>query len=320
MVYFKEAHYEAFYQFLASLDCYLQDDQAMQKEVQAFQTNVKREIAAFVTLQAKGAIEIPTGYTRIIYLLDGEAIVEVDGTARKYEAGHLFLVNPPTSVRYEVSDRETAIVTFYFKAGYFSDSLLTQFSEERELYRFFVEAVREEFHQISRYRIYCCPATSDIHVYSLLLLKQIVKMCYFNNKVTKAAFVLLIVEIAQLHEHALIQKDDYVAKNQLIEEVLAYLDLHIQTITLEKAAAYFHFHPNYLSARLKEKTGRTFTEILMEKRIVLAQDYLVHTELPIHEIVEYLGYRDKAFFYKKFKKSTGMTPRQYRLLNKKGAV
>ena len=52
------------------------------------------------------------------------------------------------------------------------------------MYRFFTEIVSSEFVDIPRYFSFLSQPNSDVHVYSLLLLKQIVKMAYFNNKVT----------------------------------------------------------------------------------------------------------------------------------------
>ncbi len=153
---------------------------------------------------------------------------------------------------------------------------------------------------------------SDVHVYSLLLLKQIVKMAYFNNKVTKAAFVLLVVELGQLPREALKMQDNYLSNHQRVEVILAYIEQQIAHVTLAEVAAKFHFHPNYLSNFLKDKTNKTFTEIVLAYRIQLAKNYLKQTDLSIQTIVERIGYQDKAFFYKCFKEEMGMTPKQYR--------
>lgn len=151
-----------------------------------------------------------------------------------------------------------------------------------------------------------------MHFYALLLLKQVVKMAYFNNKVTKSAFVLLIVEISQGKPERLIAKDRFISNGQLTEELLAYIDARLEQVTLEEVAQKFHFHPNYLSSLLKEKTGQSFTEIVLLRRIERCKSYLEQTDLTIQTIVERLGYKDKAFFYKRFKQIEGITPRQYR--------
>ena len=72
-------------------------------------------------------------------------------------------------------------------------------------------------------------------------------MAYFNNKVTKAAFVLLVVELGQLPREALKMQDNYLSNHQRVEVILAYIEQQIAHVTLAEVAAKFYFHPNYLS-------------------------------------------------------------------------
>ncbi|SET24428.1 Helix-turn-helix domain-containing protein [Enterococcus malodoratus] len=303
--------YASFYQFLKTLDCYLGDDGQMIGEVQHFSENPRREIAAFVTRETTELIEVPSDFIRMLYIMKGSVRVAIDGSESCLSAGGLILTNAATKLSYN-GDAEAEVIAFYFKPGYFTESLLGQFFEEPQLYRFFVEALSEEFRGISRYLIYDFAEVTDVHFYTLLLLKQVVKMAYFNNKVTKSAFVLLIVEISQAEPERLIAKDNFVSNGQLTEELLAYIDARLEQVTLEEVARKFHFHPNYLSSLLKEKTGHSFTEIVLLRKIERCKQYLEQTDLTAQAIVERLGYKDKAFFYKRFKQIEGVTPRQYR--------
>lgn len=305
------AQYSSFYHFLKTLDCYLGSEEQMLGEVQRFTDNSQREIAAFVTRKTADKIEVPTNFIRILYVMKGSITVMIDGTEKKLNSGSLILANTATELVYQ-GDLKTDLVVFYFKQSYFNESLLGQFFEEPLLYRFFVEALSEEFSGISRFLVYDFAQATDVHFYVLLLLKQIVKMAYFNNKVTKAAFVLLVVEISQALPERLVGKDNFISNSQLIEEILAYVDLRLEQVTLAEVAGKFHFHPNYLSSLLKEKNGHSFTEWVLLRRIERCKNYLVQTDLTVQTIVERLGYKDKAFFYKRFKQIEGLTPRQYR--------
>ncbi|MFR3686801.1 MAG: helix-turn-helix domain-containing protein, partial [Enterococcus sp.] len=246
-----------------------------------------------------------------LYVMNGAVSVRVDGSEKALKTGGLIIANGATTLFYQ-GNLETEIIAFYFKAGYFTESLLGQFFEEPLLYRFFVEALSVELSDVPRFLIYDFAEVTDVHFYALLLLKQVVKMAYFNNKVTKSAFVLLIVEISQAAPERLIAKDNFVSNGQLTEEILTYVDARLEQVTLEEVAQKFHFHPNYLSSLLKEKTGHTFTELVLFRRIDRCKSYLEQTDLTIQTIVERLGYKDKAFFYKRFKQIEGVTPRQYR--------
>ncbi|QFJ55306.1 helix-turn-helix domain-containing protein [Pseudobutyrivibrio xylanivorans] len=49
--------------------------------------------------------------------------------------------------------------------------------------------------------------------------------------------------------------------------------------------------------------------------IFLNINLLSHTTLTIEDIYTYIGYDNSSYFYRKFKESYGMSPRDYRLAN-----
>jgi AraC-like DNA-binding protein len=56
----------------------------------------------------------------------------------------------------------------------------------------------------------------------------------------------------------------------------------------------------------------SFSDILDQLRLALAQRYLSERELPISEISWLLGYSEVSSFTHAFKRWTGKTPRQFR--------
>ena len=73
--------------------------------------------------------------------------------------------------------------------------------------------------------------------------------------------------------------------------------------------------PNYLSALLKKNTGRTFVELLTNKRMEKAKELLICTAMKIREISEECGYKDQHYFSYCFKKAVGISPNQCRREN-----
>ncbi|WP_285122010.1 helix-turn-helix domain-containing protein, partial [Lactococcus petauri] len=206
---------------------------------------------------------------------------------------------------------ETVVTGFYFKLNYFNNSLLNQFIEESMLYRFFVESTSYDTENVSHYFIYQFSTMDDVHFYILSLLKQVVKMCYFNNKLTKAAFVLLIVEMSQMTDSCLCLHDSDISNNVLAKEILNFIENNIRTVSLENISQKFHFHPNYLSALIKKETGCSYSEWLIKFRIDYAKKYLSQTDLSVQQIIEEVGYSDKTYFFKLFKEHVNMTPGAY---------
>ena len=72
--------------------------------------------------------------------------------------------------------------------------------------------------------------------------------------------------------------------------------------------------PKYLSAVIKQISGRSAAEWIDEYVILEAKNLLRYSTMNIQEIAYYLNFSTQSFFGKYFKHLTGMTPGQYRAL------
>ncbi|MEG2017232.1 MAG: helix-turn-helix transcriptional regulator, partial [Clostridium sp.] len=72
----------------------------------------------------------------------------------------------------------------------------------------------------------------------------------------------------------------------------------------------------YLAKKFKQETGKTVSEYVNEIRIKEAQFIIMATEFKIEDIAYYVGYNDKKYFSKIFKKISGVSPSEYRKFNK----
>ena len=91
-------------------------------------------------------------------------------------------------------------------------------------------------------------------------------------------------------------------------------------LSREEVARHVGVSPGHLSESLKERTGRSFIELLRETRIQRACELLARTEKPLSEIAAACGFCDQSYFTHVFKDMRGMTPRQYRGQPHLGAV
>lgn len=83
-------------------------------------------------------------------------------------------------------------------------------------------------------------------------------------------------------------------------------------ISLGTVAEAVGVSANHLSRLFSSSTGSTFIEFLTEVRMEKAKDMLLTTEAPGSEIALDVGYSDPHYFYYIFKKTQGMTPKEFR--------
>jgi len=87
--------------------------------------------------------------------------------------------------------------------------------------------------------------------------------------------------------------------------------------SLNEAAAQAGLSPSYFSACFRRETGMGFNEYLTRMRMDRACTLLTTTDRSVAEIAEELGYYDPSHFIRVFKKAEGVSPRQYRVANRR---
>lgn len=80
---------------------------------------------------------------------------------------------------------------------------------------------------------------------------------------------------------------------------------------LNQICEYLNISTSRFSSIFKEATGKTFIEVLTNIRMEKAKQLLRQTTLKNYEIAERVGFSDPHYFSIAFKKTTGMTPKEY---------
>lgn len=99
----------------------------------------------------------------------------------------------------------------------------------------------------------------------------------------------------------------------LVAATLKHIRDHMdRELGRDEVARQVGVSPGHLSELLKERTGRSFVELLRETRVQSACELLAQTEKPLSEIAAACGFCDQSYFTHVFKDMRGMTPKQYR--------
>ena len=84
--------------------------------------------------------------------------------------------------------------------------------------------------------------------------------------------------------------------------------------TIDELAARFHINKTTLKSTFKTVYGKPVAAYMKEYRIKRAMEFLAHSDAPISEIADAVGYKSGSKFTEAFKDVTGMLPKDYRAL------
>ncbi len=87
-------------------------------------------------------------------------------------------------------------------------------------------------------------------------------------------------------------------------------------MSLQTVASYVNVSSNHFSAIFRKETGETFIDYLTKVRMDNAKDLLTCTSMKTSEIGFEVGYKDPHYFSYIFKKTIGMSPKEYRRMKK----
>lgn len=103
------------------------------------------------------------------------------------------------------------------------------------------------------------------------------------------------------------------AQEEKIRQLTQYIHKHYdQDISLQHCADWMEMNTFQVSRLFKKHTGQNFVDYVIQYRIEQAKLMLTDTDMRIQDIADKLRYNSVQSFIRTFKKTTGMTPGQYR--------
>lgn len=137
--------------------------------------------------------------------------------------------------------------------------------------------------------------------------------CYSSFDDMKLSYEESLREFVSQDDHMDFINESAEKKTRYIELAKRYIAKnYARDISLEDCAGEVGISPFYLSRIFREATGRTFVENLSLIRINEAKRLCGDSTLSVDDITKRCGYSNKTYFYRVFKKATGLTIGEYR--------
>ncbi len=113
--------------------------------------------------------------------------------------------------------------------------------------------------------------------------------------------------------HSIVYRDEEAPLPPIVQELHKLLDSHLEKkIDFALINKEIPYSQAYMVRLFKKHMGITPHEYILKRRLETAQLLLRHSTLSIKEIAERLVFSDQYHFSNYFKKSTGMSPSQFR--------
>jgi AraC family transcriptional activator of pobA len=93
-----------------------------------------------------------------------------------------------------------------------------------------------------------------------------------------------------------------------------------EPLSTADVAAAVGLSPGYLTTLVRQKTGRTVLDWILERRMAAARQLLLATDLSAEAIAQRVGFTDPAYFNRRFRRYHGFAPGRWRAAALAGAV
>lgn len=152
------------------------------------------------------------------------------------------------------------------------------------------------------------------------LINQMVNEYISEDELTEFTLMgyahLILSELYKKHIYKKLEKlslNAYSQRTVALNETIKYIhDNYMNELTLDSLAKRLYVTPEHLCRSFKKGTGKTVIEYINNVRIKKAKELLSTTDISITEIAYICGFNDSNYFSRKFKETTGLTPRGFR--------
>jgi AraC-like DNA-binding protein/mannose-6-phosphate isomerase-like protein (cupin superfamily) len=246
-------------------------------------------------------------YIELNYVLTGKSPQLVDGEKETIKKGDIIFMNVGTKHKLYKHERGDIVINFMFSAEIFTTSWLAKIKETDNTYFQFISDIY--FNRPTyKYLIFNSENNAFIQEICKNMISHYYSRSIIRDEILTMYLPILISELilncsVKSSGEVVIKKND-----NLILDILKTIDERKGAITLTDLSNIFHYNPNYLSNLIKDKIGKTFTELKNEKKAEYVKFLCENTDACVSDIFKALGILDTNHFYKFFEKRYGKTP------------
>ena len=267
--------------------------------------------ARYMTLSKnEGYVPMCPCDARLFFALDGEGVIESDGTEYTMKKGSVLLMGAGTEYWLRSPENHVSYIALNF--DYMQDHADIKIPVPPvPTHRFCKENIIERVSFSDAPELSGAVYLSEIHGLSgrLSAIEREYSMNVLFHEIKISA--LLCEVLCDILRH--LRAEAALGGGGKLDSIIWYIREHFrEPLTNESLGEYFGFHKNYISAMIKEYTGMPLHRYLNRVRISHALDMLNDGDIPVGEIARLCGFCDIYYFSRYFKSIVGVSPSEYR--------
>ena len=247
-------------------------------------------------------------YVEVIYMCTGQTTHIVNGKQLVLEQGDLLFLSQSATHEVCRAGEGDIAVNFIVLPEFFSAPLSMIGEEETPLRKFLIDCLCGQ-NSGAGYLYFDVSEVKPIQNLLENLLWILIQDTPNKRKMSQMTMALLLMQL--LGHTETLSTDDQ--DDQVIWQVLRYVEANYIDGSFGELTQQLHYDASWLSREIKRKTGKTYTQLIQEKRLAQAAFLLRNTDRNVSDIAFAVGYENISYFHRIFADSYGKSPRHYRV-------
>lgn len=247
-------------------------------------------------------------YVEVVYMCAGTTTHIVNGKTIRLEQGELLFLSQEATHEIRRAELEDVAVNFIVLPHFFDTVLPAIGEEETPLRRFLVDCLcmQNTGPGYLHFRVSEIKPVQNLMENLLWAQLEDTSNKRKQSQMTMALLFLLLMGNTQ----TLVTED---REEEAVLRLLQYVEQHYTDGSLTQAAERLRCDVSWLSREVKRKTGKTYTQLVQERRLAQAAFLLRSTNRIVSDIAIAVGYENISYFHRIFTAFYGKSPRHYRL-------
>lgn len=253
-------------------------------------------------------------YVEVVYMCKGSTTHIINGEELTLNQGELLFLNQNAGQEILPAGREDIAVNFIILPVFFDRALEMMGIEDNPIRNFILGCMQGKDDNIS----YLHFKVADVlPVQNLVenLIWSLLNELPAKRSINQITMGLLILQLMNHTDKVGVGKNHF--DQELMLTVYRYVEENYRDGELRDLSERMGYDIYWLSRTIKRIVGKTYTELVQDKRMSQAAFLLATSKITISDVGIHVGYDNSSYFYRLFKEYFKMSPKEYRRANSK---